>query len=708
MGSMDAFQAMLAQLQQGDQTLGPAAGADLSQLLGQLHSPPGLNQLPPGLNPAASSACDLLQAASSSSPLQFDATTDAWVHAANTHSGSSSPTTSLPKDQHNLNGPRVFVPDSLKAATGSSPPTDAQLLLQAAMAQQQPALGHAADAANLLPLLQEQLLLQALQQQQQTAAAAAQSNMQAALAAALSTGPGVPPGLGHGPLGGAFAAALANNSNAGNFWPYASPNLADPTSATAAAATAAALLMAQQQQQQAAVNQALASAGLLGPSADPNAFLQQLLLSQHQGLAGAAANSAVNQLQPWALKALTAQMQQQGAAVNLAAFQQQQMALAGLLNTAPVPGYSNNPLPRTTSNTSTQSRRRSCRRSSGTANPDLASSFAGFSAASRANSTAGSDVGAAASSGLPAVLPAGISAKDLCPTKYADTWGADDSAEAAAAPAAAANVAATATSVSSDGSCKLARGSSSASTSSLDSVADAAASVCGSARSLSSASRQGSGASANSADDKWQWDSHFGSLDDEAASQGSSGLEGRACRKAAEAAAAAKAAAKQQQADDTAAGKDQGDSKSQKDSKKPAAAVEGVWFPGAREVAGDDSWYLPRPPTCRLFVGNIGCWVDEAMLLAYFGKYGHVVDVQVRNYGWVVCWGCVPGLQSVLWSCMLAVMSCAKPYHCSSSTNQSILQVLLKNEGSCHCCSYLLCIAHDDSNPYLGPASHAD
>jgi hypothetical protein len=108
-------------------------------------------------------------------------------------------------------------------------------------------------------------------------------------------------------------------------------------------------------------------------------------------------------------------------------------------------------------------------------------------------------------------------------------------------------------------------------------------------------------------------------------STGSSGVEGRACRRAA---AAAKAAAKQQQADDTATGKDQSDSKK---AAAAAAAVEGVWFPGAREAAGDDSWYLPSPPTCRLFVGNIGCWVDESMLLAYFGKYGHVVDVQVSD-----------------------------------------------------------------------------
>jgi hypothetical protein len=56
-----------------------------------------------------------------------------------------------------------------------------------------------------------------------------------------------------------------------------------------------------------------------------------------------------------------------------------------------------------------------------------------------------------------------------------------------------------------------------------------------------------------------------------------------------------------------------------------------VWFPSPRELSGDDSWYLTCPATNRLFVGNIGCWVDESALLGYFGKYGNVVDVQVRR-----------------------------------------------------------------------------
>lgn len=46
-------------------------------------------------------------------------------------------------------------------------------------------------------------------------------------------------------------------------------------------------------------------------------------------------------------------------------------------------------------------------------------------------------------------------------------------------------------------------------------------------------------------------------------------------------------------------------------------------------VPGNDEWYLPTPSTCRLFVGNIGWWVDESQLLEWFGPYGHVTDVQV-------------------------------------------------------------------------------
>lgn len=612
--SMDALQSMLLQAQ-CDRSVSSAGQVDLSQLLAHLPTPPGLAQVPPGLSPAASSPQQLLHHASSASSLQFDAAAaDAWMQAA--ASGASSPSTGLPHDQAN-SGPRVFVPDSLKsnsAVAGSSPPSQHQLLLQAALAQQhQPAVP---DTASMLPMLQEQLLLQALQQQQAaTAAQAQQPNMQAALLAALSAG-AAPPGVGQQPLGASLAGA-----NTAGMWPFMPPGLTDTTAATAAAATAAALLAAQQQQQQqAALTRALASTGLMGAT-DPSTLLQQMLLAQ-QGLAGAAgapaAASVLNQLQPWAIKALTAQMQQQGTpGFNPAAFNQ----LASLLSTTTA---STGHIHRAGS-VGAQGRRRSGRRSSGTAGAigDYAGSFSGFAAASRANSFAGSDVtDMRTSSGLPAVLPAGVDAKDLCPSKYEDTWASTDAPADASAPAATA----TATSVSSDGSCQLARNSSSASTSSIES--SAGASACGSAASLSTSGRQGSGESG--AGDKWQWDSHFCSLDDDAASQGSSGVSGRACRKeAADAAADAKQGSNQAEgSDDTQGSKDQAPA-DRKGSAADAAAGCPVWIPGEREVAGDDSWYLPRPPTCRLFVGNIGCWVDESMLLGYFGKYGHVVDVQV-------------------------------------------------------------------------------
>lgn len=607
MGGFDALQAMaLLQSTQGstDPSVSSSSTTDIAHLLTQLPGPPGLSGLSP---PGSSSPQQLLHTDPANSPL---VASEQWVQTTSNHSGSISPASSPPQEPSG--GPRVFVPDSLKAGSAATTSPNQQVLLQAALGQQ--SLTTSADAASLLPLLQEQLLLQSLQQQ---TASAAHPNM-AALAAAVSAGAGGPPGLAQQPLAGPLAAALANTSTAG-LWPFVPPSLADPTgaAATAAAATAAALLAAQQQQQQqAALTRALASTGLVG-GIDQVALLQQLLLSQ-QGLAGAASGSAasgvLNQLQPWAMKALTAQLQQQGAA-----FSQQQLALANLLNTPGMVGA----LAKPNANNAQGRRSRTGRRSSGTA---AAADMAGiFGAPSPAGSTAGSDISGLAdgraASGLPAVLPAGVTVQDLCPTKYEDTWGAPEGSDETTA-----TTTATATSLSSTSSCQLARGSSSASSSSIESVTESPSSLCGSALSISS--RQGSG---NTADPKWQWDSHFCSLDDDAGAKGSSGVAGRAVRKASGAAAKQAATAQQQAADDTVADKDQG-----ADAAKAASAAAGgcaVWIPGAREAAGDDSWYLPRPPTCRLFVGNIGCWVDEVMLLAYFGKYGHVVDVQVRLVG---------------------------------------------------------------------------
>lgn len=606
-GSMDAtLQSMLLLQHQQSTAASDAAtvaahggSSDLTQLLGQLASPPGLEQQLAGMGPVDTTVMG--------SPQQ-----PSWH---NQHvGGTSSPTQEY--QPSTSNGPRVFVPDSLKAAAAAAAtttPTTQQMLLQAALGGQQPQ----PDAASLL---QEQLLLQALQQQ--TASAAQPNNMQAALAAAMSAaGATAPAGLGHQhALTGPLAALLGGNNNmaaAGNTWPFASPpglNLNDATGTTgaSAAAAAAALLAAQQQQQQAALMRAMTPGSLLGaPAVDAN--MLQVLLSQ-QGLSGgAAAPNVLNQLQPWAIKALTAQMQQ-GAGANLAAYSQQ-LALASLMSSS----TTNTFLARPGAQGGPQGRRsRTGRRSSGTAAAaiDLANSFG---LGSRAGSVAGSDVAGDGKGGLPTVLPAGVSMQDLAPGKFEDTWSSGAAEDATATTG---NViGATGASLLSSGSCRLARGASSASSSSMDSVTEAQGSLCGSALSISTGSRAGSGATAAESD-KWQWDSHFCSLDDDAVTKGSSGVAGRACRKT---------AAKAGQQDDTAKAKDQSSAGSKGAAAVAAAGGCSMWLPGAREAAGDDSWYLPRPPTCRLFVGNIGCWVDEAMLLAYFGKYGHVVDVQVRS-----------------------------------------------------------------------------
>ena len=54
----------------------------------------------------------------------------------------------------------------------------------------------------------------------------------------------------------------------------------------------------------------------------------------------------------------------------------------------------------------------------------------------------------------------------------------------------------------------------------------------------------------------------------------------------------------------------------------------------AAAAAGVGPWPLVAPgSTCRLFIGNLGWWVDEQLLLEYFGKCGQVVDIQVRSKG---------------------------------------------------------------------------
>jgi hypothetical protein len=207
---------------------------------------------------------------------------------------------------------------------------------------------------------------------------------------------------------------------------------------------------------------------------------------------------------------------------------------------------------------------------------------------SRASSYAGSDMETAADSAA-AALAAGLTLQDLCPASFEETWGG---ATAAAAPAS--------SSASSD-----------AASSSWNSSSGAA----------SPASSPGSSKTASTA----AADTSNNACPPGIASQQQLQPKGAATYPASPAAStdAVKASSKK----DQRAAVGDASCKQQQLSKVGGCPV---WFPGAREASGDDSWYLACPPTCRLFVGNIGSRVDEDALLGYFGKYGNVVDVQVR------------------------------------------------------------------------------
>jgi hypothetical protein len=575
------------------------------------------------------------------------------------NSGSSSPTAFMPRHHQQAQqagGPRVFVPDSLKAAPAAAHHQDA--LLHAALAQQAGAPAAAAapssDSLALLQLLQQQqqLLMQVLQQQQQqqgaaAAAAAAQPGINALAAALASASLATPPGLGQPNLAGSQSHA--------SLWPLLADASSNPTAATAAAAAAAAVLAAQQQQSAAALG------GMAQPGMGDQSALLQLLLAQQGGMggapAGAAAPALFNQLQPWAAKALAAQ--QQSMAPGLAAYtqQQQQLALAGLLGPTGM-GTAAHPAAAASSSgggslarhsappaglcqPQQRGRRGSNRRSSASAAVgDLAAfGLGGLTSSSRAGS--GSDICAPAdgSRGL-AVLPEGVTAKDLSPAQFTETWSSGGEEALARRSATATDTGAASPTSQSSFNLACASASSCSSSSSSDATLEDGASTLS-----SSTTTCGSKAAS-------KWESRFASLTD-AVARSASNISSRAARrqqgicKAGEGAAAAAAACDAAVADvssrDQAAGS--------KAALAPAAGAASpspcpsVWFPGQREAAGDDGWYLQRPATCRLFVGNIGCWVDEAMLLGYFGTYGHVVDVQVGGG-----FGRVAGLGPCVWS----------------------------------------------------------
>jgi hypothetical protein len=214
---------------------------------------------------------------------------------------------------------------------------------------------------------------------------------------------------------------------------------------------------------------------------------------------------------------------------------------------------------------------------------------------SRASSYAGSDMETAADSAA-AALAAGLTLQDLCPASFQETWGA-----ATAAAATASNSSSGVSSASSDAASSSSWDSSSGAArpaSSASSKSDSCSIACPAA--ATSQQQQSKGAAGNPASPAATND----------AVKASSKKDQRAAT-----AAVGDASCKQQ---------------------RQLAKVGGcpAWFPGAREASGDDSWYLGCPPTCRLFVGNIGSWVDEDALLGYFGKYGNVVDVQVGCYCW--------------------------------------------------------------------------
>jgi hypothetical protein len=84
--------------------------------------------------------------------------------------------------------------------------------------------------------------------------------------------------------------------------------------------------------------------------------------------------------------------------------------------------------------------------------------------------------------------------------------------------------------------------------------------------------------------------------------------------------------------------------------------------PPTTAAAAPGSGCISEEPSNKLFVGNIGWWVTEEALLAWFSRFGSVVNVKVRPGRWgrarclwcrVPVWSC--GLGGVAWQRSLAV-----------------------------------------------------
>ncbi|KAF6255433.1 hypothetical protein COO60DRAFT_1702833 [Scenedesmus sp. NREL 46B-D3] len=461
-----------------------------------------------------------------------------------------------------------------------------QLQLQASLAAQQAAMKSTVPppaAASSMSAAQQHLLLQQLH---------------SLAAAAAASSPGAPSQLqqqlySHAHTHTSSAAAI-------NMW-----NLAAGLGSSPAAAAAA--LAAQQQQQQSAMSVLMFQAALAQQQQQHSSMLaagqyyQQLAAQLMAGqVAAASAPSSYGSLAASSFGSLGSSAPSRASSAGLSS--KHDGSPAGCLHRAPS-GYSKGRRNSRVVSSSGSSRATS---SGLSGSIDVFGYLGGGSStggSSRASSYAGSDMDSAADSAA-AALAAGLTLKDLCPSSFEDNWRTATAAAASSSSSVSCAVSETASSSSSG------RGASSL-TSSPGSSRAVSASAAANEQSDDGGRACKAGCPPGSSSQKQQQQQQLSKVKAvAAAAEPASGDAARApsSRDQQRVAAAAAVPGKQQ---------------------LPEVGGCPAWFPGAREASGDDSWYLSCPPTCRLFVGNIGSWVDEDALLGYFGKYGDVVDVQV-------------------------------------------------------------------------------
>jgi hypothetical protein len=507
-----------------------------------------------------------------------------------------------------------------------------QLQLQASLAAQQAAMSSSvpAAAASSLSAAQQQLLLQQLQ------SVAAAANNPGALAQLLQQQM-----YSHGHSNNAAAAS--------NLW----NNLAAVGLGTSPAAAAAALAAQQQQQQQTAMSAFMAQAALAQQRQQQHSsmvaaghYYQQLAaqLMANQ-LAAASSPSSYASLATSSFGSLAGSSAPSRA--GSAGFGSIRDGMSGGVGL----GSSFQRAPSGFSKGRRNSRALSNSGSSRATSAGLSGSvdvfgYLGSSSggSSRASSYAGSDMEAAADSAA-AALAAGLTLQDLCPASFQETWGA-----AAAAAATASNSSSSASSDAASSSWGSSSGAASPASSPGSSTSSKSAASAVTAANCSAACPPGTT-----------------SQQQQQPSKGAATNPANVCPAASNDAVKA-SSKKDQRAVAAAAAVGDASCKQQQQLSKLGGCP--VWFPGAREASGDDSWYLDCPPTCRLFVGNIGSWVDEDALLGYFGKYGNVVDVQVGcayvGHCAVMCFtrrckfvaGGVPALRSLVLHCRCQLGMC--------------------------------------------------